>query len=118
MEERFVLGEITKEPFDKYATKYKNDLENLVQQINQIQKSSFTLGKAIEKSLEYAENIVQVWVSYNYINKQQLQYRLFPEGVLYDKEVGIVRTSRINTLFTQIALLLAKVLEEKKRQFE
>ena len=45
-----------------------------------------------------------MWVSGDFYDKQKLQYLLFPEGMLYDKENGVVRTTRINYLFKSIAI--------------
>jgi len=65
---------------------------------------SSNLKKAIEKSLKISENISQIWVSADFYDKQKLQYLLFPEGMLYDKENNAVRTTKINSLFHQIAV--------------
>ena len=59
-----------------------------------------------------AENIAQLWTSSNYQEKQRLQYLLFPEGIVYDKENDTVLTNRINTLFNEI-LIQKQVLAEK-----
>ena len=45
---------------------------------------------------------------------QQLQYLLFPEGLLYDKKNDTVRTNRINTLFHEIAVN-TRVLGKRKK---
>ena len=45
---------------------------------------------------------------------QQLQYLLFPEGLLYDKKNDTVRTNRINTLFHEIAVNTRGLDKRKK----
>jgi len=67
----------------------------------------------LEKVLNIAENISQLWISSDYYEKQKLQYLVFPEGMLYDKKNDAVQTNRINTLFHKIALQ-ARVLAETK----
>jgi site-specific DNA recombinase len=62
------------------------------------------LKKSVKKGLEIAQNIIQIWVSEDLYDKQQLQYLLFPEGMLYDKENRVVRTTKINYLFSSIAI--------------
>lgn len=114
LEERFVLGDISKELYDKYVNKYKSDLEKLSVQNDQTEKMSSNLEKAVEKTLKYAENISQIWVSANYTNKQLLQYLVFPDGIFYDKENSTVRTTRINELFRQIPLQERVLAENKK----
>ena len=83
-------------------------------QTRQNEKSSSNLQKAIEKALNDAENLSQTWVSANYTDKQKLQYLVFPEGILYDKENDTVRTPRINSLFLCIPLLARDVDENQK----
>jgi len=63
--------------------------------------------------MNMAKNISQLWISSDYYEKQQLQYLVFPEGMLYDKKNNAVRTNRINTLFREIAIQ-SKVLGETK----
>ena len=45
---------------------------------------------------------------------QELQYLLFPEGLLYDKKNDTVRTNRINTLFHEIAVKTRGLGKRKK----
>ena len=47
----------------------------------------------------------QLWVSSDYHEKQRLQYLVFPEGTMYNKQKDEVLTTRINSIFGQIALL-------------
>ena len=44
---------------------------------------------------------------------QQLQYLVFPLGMLYDKKNDTVRAHRVNTIFREIAIQ-ARVLGETK----
>ena len=114
MEERFVLNEITKEQHDKFSSKYRDELAQLKKETKTYADMSSNLEKAVEKGLNIAENISQLWISSDYYEKQQLQYLVFPEGMLYDKKNDTVRTHRINTLFREIALQ-SKVLDETKK---
>ncbi len=113
MEERFVLNEITKEQYDKFSSKYRDELAQLKKETKTYADMSSNLEKAVEKGLNIAENISQLWISSDYYEKQQLQYLLFPEGMLYDKKNDRVRTIRVNTLFREIAVQ-ARVLAETK----
>ena len=113
LEERFVLNEITKEQYDKFSSKYGDELNQLKKETKTYAEMSSNLEKAVEKGLNIAENISQLWISSDYYEKQQLQYLVFPEGMLYDKKNDTVRTNRINTLFREIAIQ-SKVLDETK----
>ena len=63
--------------------------------------------------MNIAENISQLWISSDYYEKRQLQYLVFPVGMMYNKKNDRVRTNRVNTLFHEIAVQ-ARVLDETK----
>jgi len=113
LEERFVLNEITKEQYDKFSSKYRDELNQLKKETKTYAEISSNLEKAIEKGLNIAENISQLWISSDYYEKQQLQYLVFPEGMLYNKKNDRVRTNRVNTLFREIAVQ-SMILAETK----
>ncbi len=56
----------------------------------------------------------QLWVSSDYHEKQRLQYLVFPEGMMYNKQKDEVLTTRINSIFGQIALLSMTSGKSKK----
>ena len=114
LEERFVLNEITGEMFTKFSKKYKEEIDKIYEENTQHGNLSSNLNKAIEKSLKIAENISQMWASGDFYDKQKLQYLLFPEGMLYDKENGTVRTTKVNCFFKQIAIETRVSAEIKK----
>jgi site-specific DNA recombinase len=114
LEERFVLNEITAEQFSKFSKKFQDESNTIEQESKQNENLGSNLKKAIEKGLKISENISQMWVLGDFYDKQKLQYLLFPEGMQYDKENDLVRTTRINSLFSEIALLAGDTRETKK----
>jgi len=58
----------------------------------------------------------QLWVSSDYSDKQRLQYLIYPDGILYNKENNTVRTPRVNSLFTAISCLSYISAENKNGQ--
>ncbi len=76
--------------------------------------NSSNLENAVEKCLGIAQNISRAWVTAGFDNKRVLQNLIFPEGIMYNKEKGVVRTERVNSLFASIPLL-QRVLAEKKK---
>ena len=55
--------------------------------------------------------------SSDYAMKQILQYLVFPEGILYNKQNDTVRTSKINSLFYSIPYLATTSKKIKKTTF-
>jgi site-specific DNA recombinase len=113
LEWRFVNGELDKALFEKYRDKFEAEVGQLTQDLGNRPISSSNLEKAIKKGLQIAQNSRQLWISSDYDDKQKLQYLIYPEGILYNKQKDRVRTPRINSLFTSI-IGAAKVLEENK----
>ncbi|MEP7374687.1 MAG: recombinase family protein [Chitinophagaceae bacterium] len=114
IEERFALGTLTKDLFEKVASKKKAELVKMEQELGGGSIDSSNLNLIVEKGLEIAEKLSQLWVSRNFINKQRLQYLVFPMGILYNKEKGAYRTEQINPLFAEIPPLV-RVLEKKEK---
>ena len=102
VEERFAVGDITKAIYEKVAAKYESKKVKIEQELKAKAFDSSNLETAVEKALHIAQNLSGLWTSADYTGKQQLQYLVFPEGVLYNKENGTVRTERINELFAAI----------------
>ena len=105
LEERFVNGEISKEQFVRFSSKYSADIKKLSDETAQAVLVSSNLEKAIDKGLKIASELSTVWASSDFAPKQNLQYLVFPEGIMYDKKNNTVRTTRINSLFAAIPLL-------------
>jgi len=105
VEERFVLEEISKEQFEKFNDKYCRQRDQISKELINNSKISSNLEKTVAKGIKIAENLSQVWISSGFENKQKLQYVLFPERIMYNKETDPVRTSRVNALFAEIPIL-------------
>jgi len=106
VEEKFVLGEIKEELYEKFRKKYHDEIEVLSKELNNCDFESSNLETAVEKCLLIAQNISAAWLSASYEDKQQLQKLVFPDGILYNKKKGEVRTPRINSMFAAIEPLV------------
>jgi len=102
LEERFVLGEITKEQWNKFSEKTIAQKEILSREIEENSKISSDLETFVNKGLKIAENLHQTWVSSNFENKVRLQKLVFPEGITYCEENDLVLTFRVNSIFAEI----------------
>ena len=114
LKERFVLNEITKEQFEKFTQKYEQEKRLLVDENDKTLINSSNLEKAVEKGLNIVQNISEIWCSSDYAMKQTLQYLIFPEGILYNKQNGTLRTHKVNSLFSSISYLAGVSSENKK----
>lgn len=113
IEEKFMNDSINKELYDKYTKKYREDINNLRADLRKCDIDGSNFEKATEKCLSIAQDLGTVWVSASFHDKQRIQDLVFPEGILYNKEKGVVRTFRTNGLFASIPDLV-RVLAENK----
>ncbi|CAN5752567.1 recombinase family protein [soil metagenome] len=114
LEERFVLDEINKEQFEKFSKKFQAEIAILEKESADTSGISSNLEIALDKGLEIAENIGDLWENSSFEAKQKLQYLVFPEGVTYNKENGKVRTTKVNSLFAAIPLLSSRLSEQRE----
>jgi site-specific DNA recombinase len=106
LEERFIEGEINKELFEKYLTKFQSERNELELKLSTQSINSSNLEKIVEKGLAIAENISSTWTSSDFDEKRKLQSLVFPEGIVYCKKKDRVRTIRVNSLFAEIPELV------------
>ena len=114
LEEKFIMGEITKELYNKYSIRYNDEIQLLNSELEKSDINSSNFEKAIEKCLEIAQKISAAWLSAGFDNKQKLQKLVSPEGMVYNKQDGVVRTFKINSLFSEIAPLTRIAADMKK----
>jgi site-specific DNA recombinase len=113
LEEKYIIGDIAKDMFEKYSSKYQNTLDELAAKIDNPAYNSSNFKKAISVGVEIASNLSQLWISSDYSNKQKLQYMLFPQGLLYNKQRDTVRTPQVNSVFSAMSLLASVSAKNK-----
>ncbi|MCX6317281.1 MAG: hypothetical protein NTW29_08315 [Bacteroidetes bacterium] len=64
--------------------------------------------------MEISTELPSLWASSDYSNKQKLQNLIFTEGTCYNKKKDESRTTKINSIFLQIARLKRLSGENKK----
>jgi site-specific DNA recombinase len=105
MEEKFVMGEITKAQFEKFSQKLIVEKQQIEASLGEDPKKLSNLEKYVAFSLKMCSEMGKMWVSGDYHAKQKLQKLVFPEGVAYDKENDDYRTQKANLVFTLITSL-------------
>lgn len=102
---KFLRDQITEELYKKYTAKIREEIAELDEKNDTLFFNSSNFQKAIKKCFSIAQNQSQAWISADYENKQQLQKLVFPEGILYHKQKGVVRTPKVISLYAAIPLL-------------
>jgi site-specific DNA recombinase len=117
IEERFVMGEIGKEIFEKYNHKYLDEKQAVLGELDKNDFSLSNLTEYITFSLRMASELGLLWENGSYSVKEKLQYLVFPEGILYDRETADYRTERVNSVFELISCISEHLSSKEKGQF-
>ena len=114
LQERFVIGEINQELYEKFLSKFKMEKDEIIREIEVASFDSSNLENYIQNSLELFSNINDVWGSSDFSAKQKLQKVLFPEGIWYDRQKDKVRTTRVNSVL-ELTSTISAIYKDKKR---
>ena len=105
IEERFAIGEIDTDIYNKFKSKYIQEQKVLQANLTGSTISSSNLQIAINTALKMSSKLSEVWVSGDLQQKKKIQNLVFPSGIGYDKQKGRVQTKRVNSIFSSIPLL-------------
>jgi site-specific DNA recombinase len=113
LEERFVDEDITKDLFEKFTTKLKAEKTQMQKQLQKVPEKTANLENTIAKAMELSSKLNVAWHSADYIGKQKLQYLVFPDGIIYNRQKDETRTLRVNEIFSAMASLASVSVKEK-----
>jgi len=103
IEERFAVGEISKEIHDKFKFKFEKESTEIEAEMNKTSINFSNLKKTLDFALKTCSNPLLLWEKSNHDGKKVFQNLLFPEGIYYNRELDQSRTTRINSFFSLIA---------------
>ncbi len=99
LEERFVLEEINKEMFEKFESKFLLEIDQLNEQKIKMEKNVSNIEFYIHSAIQFGSKLDTVWHSSNYIDRQKIQFLLFPDGLFYNRRNDECRTLNVNNVF-------------------
>lgn len=105
--------EIPYELFLEFKAGYENQKKEIEGILAKEVKGVSNPEECIDFALYYSLKLPSLWSSAAYIEKQRLQFLVFPKGMFYDKKKDECRTDEVNGVFSYIADV-AQVLEESK----
>lgn len=119
-EERLFNGDITKEIFDKFSNNLKKELTELEQKTTKSKLQVSNLDLCVQKAIDLSTKLNAIWSSSDYVEKQKLQFLIFPEGIKYNKKNDECRTEKVNSVFsaiTDIASVSENIKDKKNPEF-
>ena len=111
---KYISDQITEDIYNKHAEQLRSEIGVLSKGIDSATLSSSNIEKVVKNCLAISQNLSQAWISADYEKKQHLQEMVFPEGIMYNKQNGVVRTSKVNLIFNEIPLLVSLCAEKEK----
>ncbi len=111
---KYISDQITEDIYNKHAEQLRSEIGVLSKGIDSATLSSSNIEKVVKNCLAISQNLSQAWISAEYEKKQRLQKMVFPEGIMYNKHNGVVRTSKVNLIFNEIPLLVSLCAEKEK----
>jgi DNA invertase Pin-like site-specific DNA recombinase len=116
LEERFIDEEIDRTMFEKHSLRLKASIRQIEVEIEKAGELLSNHEETINFATEIASNLAKLWDSGNYSIRQGIQEMVFPEGMTYNKENDIYRTTRVSSLFTLFARKKPKIGQKKSGQ--
>ena len=114
LEERFALGEVGKEIFDKFHGVFIKERDSVLEKMELLATANSNLENCIEWVVDQCGNLSNTWASSLCSDRLVMQHLIFPEGISYDYENEQFLTKRVNTLFAPIPELKGILVKKKK----
>lgn len=117
-EKHYALGEMSREVFDKFNTRYQEEKQKIEEGLQKCAGSISNLDGLVEQAVTFSTKLNTVWGSSEISAKEMLQRTVFPKGIGYDRKTGALRTEKTNFIFELIAANSGDCEENEKRTNE
>ena len=118
LEERFVLGDITKDLFDKYSAKYREELVPILEEIDKCGISLSNPDQVITQATDLMSKLQKTWQLSESTERSKLLKAVYPSGIWLDPENSSYRTFGLNPAVRCILDITGKSVEKEKRNSE
>jgi len=102
MEFNLATSNITLELFQKFSGSHTQRIREIEEGLNIQSQSSSNLENMLENTLIFSSNLLNLWHLSDSIGKVRLQKLVFPEGLQYHSENKVLRTLKVNPIFSAI----------------
>lgn len=96
---KYGLGKINDEVYNITISKLKEDKEVLSKEVNRLRQTVSNSIEYVDKTIKMASNIGGLWKNGDYNIRKKVQNLAYPNGIFYDKEIGMYRTDGENKVF-------------------
>ena len=99
---RFGLGDIDKSTFDTTLQALQTELYKVNEQLTEYSQKLSNVDEIADHACVIACKLSDLWNDGDCQSKVDLQNLLFPDGVLWDRNIGNYRTEKTNSIFETI----------------
>ncbi len=121
LRERFILDEeISRDEYSEFAIALDQKIEAIQDELAKIQKRGSNLIEKVDRILQIGPKLDVMWENGGYRQRQNLQYLVFPDGMVFDKKTDRVLTPRVNSIFAfsrQYTLITTPINDENPDNF-
>ena len=115
MEERYALGSLRPDLFDKYSKKITEEISQIQSDIENCSIRISNLNEKIKMAVNFARDVSNIWVKENLDVKRKLQNLVFPNGIIIDTSKRQYLTKDYNSFFQLINCLSVDSAGNKTR---
>ncbi len=112
--ENRATGEIDKEMFIEYSTKYNTAIHEIEKKISKFSEASSNLQKCLDITLHYCQNPLKLWEDASIGQRTIFQNLIYPSGISYNHKNDSFRTPDADTMFIPVAYKLEDLRGKKK----
>jgi len=112
--ENRATGEIDKEMFIEYSTKYNTAIHEIAKKISKFSEASSNLQKCLDITLHYCQNPLKLWEDASIGQRTIFQNLIYPSGICYNHKNDSFRTPDADTMFIPVAYKLEDMRGKKK----
>ena len=87
-----IINELVKYVYELSKKNLNKDINLLNAEISHLEKNSSNQVSIVNRAILTACKLEDLWKNGSYKNRQNLQYLVFPDGLIWDKETGKLRT--------------------------
>jgi len=111
---RHALGLVELDVYTEFKVEMEPKIKTISEKLEQLEQNLSNPKELINYTCKLARNLVEMWDSGDFYQKQIFQNTLFPSGLGYDAKLNHYRTPEINSVIAYIAGLSRDFEENKK----
>jgi site-specific DNA recombinase len=114
VKKRHALGLVELDIYTEFKTEMEPKIKTISEKLEELDKNLSNPKELINYTCKIACNLVEMWDSGDFYQKQIFQNTLFPCGLGYDAKIDHYRTTEINCVFSLISGLSRDWSKNKK----